>query len=209
MKIRRIRRLSTTPCLTSHPDYAAAKAGDYAAATRLVQTLIRPIRLPEAILCPVSKAFGNAIPKAMAMYLAASNRHCSIDNEIRLINSKTGSSFAERFYYQPVFQGKVHQQKYILLDDVYTTGKTMMALKQFIESGGGNVVGILCIGSSKSTLFGLSQTTRKTLKARFPSIDQYFDLECLTQPEAGYMLRFRSLQSFHNQIAQRLSERLW
>lgn len=206
MKIRRIRRLSTTPCLTSHPDYAAAKAGDYAAAKRLVNDLIRPLRLPEAILCPVSKSFGNAIPKAMASYLAACNPQCSVDNKIRLINNKTGSSFAERFYYQPIFQGRVYQQNYILLDDVYTTGKTLMALKHFVESGGGNVVGILCIGSSKSTLFGLSQTTRKTLKARFPSIEQYFDLECLTQPEAGYMLRFRSLQSFHNQIAQRLGE---
>lgn len=209
MKIRRIRRLSTTPCLTSHPDYAAAKAGDYAAAERLVNSLLSPLRLPQAILCPVVKPAGNAIPQAMAHYLAACNPHCNVDHEILLINSKSGSSFAERFYYQPCFRGKVQTTNYLLLDDVYTTGKTMMALKQFVEQGGGNVIGIICIGSSKSTLFGLSQLTQMTLKARFPSIEQYFDLECLTQPEAGYMLRFRSLQSFHNQIAQRLSERLW
>lgn len=197
MKIFKIRRLSTISRLKSHPAYSSAKAGCMDSAIKLAADLVPRIDLRPAIICPVMKTFGNKIPLAMAINLAEQNNHCYYTNEIILSNQKSHPTLAGRFYSNPVYYGFVRPANYILVDDVYTTGKTMITLKNYIENNGGNVIAIICLGSSKATGFELSNLEIKILKSKFPNINTYFNILNITKPIANYILKFSSLQSLH------------
>ena len=209
MKISKIRRLSTITRLKSHPAYSSAKAGCLDSANKIAADLIPRITLRPSIICPVIKASGNRIPLAMAAKLAEQNILCAYTTDVLLSNLKSHPTIAGRMYSNPVFSGKVHPANYTLVDDVYTTGNTLINLKQFIEDNGGNVIDIICLGSSKATGFELSKLDIKLLKSKFPEIQLYYNIMNFTKPMLRYIMRFNSLQAFHTRTNEILYSNIY
>jgi hypothetical protein len=116
-----------------------------------------------------------------------------LDDEIYLHHAAHGSSMVERLYYQPVFSGTVKQADYVIVDDVYTSGRTLKALKNYIESRGGNVTSAWTIGTGPSKEFEPTRLQFRLLTAKFPNITRYFDLDELTSPQIVYLLRLTTL----------------
>lgn len=108
----------------------------------------------------------------------------------------------DRMFYQPEFYGTVLPGRYILVDDVFTTGITLKSLKTFIENNGGEVVSAYTIGSSKTTQFELSTLQLKILSCKFPDLANYFDLSQLTMVQMEYLLKFSSLQNLNSRYAE-------
>lgn len=195
MKLTHVHRISTTSKLTGHPHYKAAKNGNLATAEKVVHDIISAknrFQYLTGYVCPVIKQQGNQIPMAFAR-LMASHSELILFESIFLQHAKHGSSMVDRLYYQPCFSGKVKQADYIIVDDVYTTGKTLKALKNYIESNGGNVISAWCIGSGPSLEFEPKRILIRMLTAKFPKIHRYFELNELTSPQIHYLLRLSSL----------------
>jgi len=195
MKLTHIHRISTTSRLTGHVLYKEAKQGNPDAAQKVIEDIIpikNQFRYLKGYVCPVLKPAGNKLPLALA-YLMASHSNLTLDDSIYLQHASHGSSMAERLYYQPSFSGRVKPTDYVIVDDVYTTGKTLKSLKNYIESHGGNVISAWCIGSGPSLEFEPKRLLLQLLKAKFPTINRYFDLNELTSPQIHYLLRLSSL----------------
>lgn len=195
MKLSHIHRLSSTQKLTGHRLYKEAKQGDLTAAQLMLQEIITDklrFKYLDGYVCPVLKQSGNRIPHALAQIISI-NSSARLADEIYLQHTSHGSSAAERLYYQPCFSGKVKPADYIIVDDVYTTGKTLKSLKNYIESKGGNVISAWCIGSGPSLEFEPKRILLRLLTAKFPNINEYFDLNELTSPQIHYLLKLNSL----------------
>ncbi len=195
MKLTHIHRISTTSRLTGHALYKEAKQGNQVAAQKVIEDIIpvkKQFRYLEGYVCPVLKANGNKLALALA-YLMASHSNMTLYDSIYLQHTSHGSSMTERLYYQPSFSGMVKPADYVIVDDVYTTGKTLKSLKNYIESKGGNVISAWCIGSGPSLEFEPKRMLLRLLTAKFPNISRYFDLNELTSPQIHYLLRLSSL----------------
>ena len=197
MKILKVQRLSSAKNMITHQHYLRAKAGCMDSATKLINDILPDAKIKASIICPVIKQSGNKIPLAMAEKLSNQNPNTAVTRSMLLSNPKSMPLISGRIYSNPEFSGPVYQTTYCLVDDVYTTGKTLIALKKHIEKNGGNVTQVICLGSSKATGFELTKHDVKTLQCKFPGIHNYFDLDLITKPIARYMLRFSSLQALH------------
>ncbi len=108
---------------------------------------------PDAILVPVRgqekpNKHANLIPGQLARRLsrAAGN---AVDETIYKVNTEgnTGKRAAERLFQPHEFAGTVEPgAKYILVDDVSTTGATAYYAARFIEGNGGRLAGVVQIG---------------------------------------------------------------
>ena len=195
MKIPHVHRISTTLKLTGHPLYREAKKGNPDSALTVVQDIVQDksrFHSLNGYICPVLKHKGNQIPFALARYMASCSNLILCDS-IYLQHTPHGSSMVERLHYQPCFSGMVKPKNYIIVDDVYTSGKTLKSLKNYIESKGGNVISAWCIGSGPSLEFEPTRLLIKILVAKFPNIHRYFNLNDLTTPQIQYLLRLSSL----------------
>ena len=123
----------------------------------------------------------------------AQNSNLKVCNSVFLENIKTGNTMVERMFSEPVYSGDIPTSKYIIVDDVYTTGQTLKSLKNFLESKGANVTSAWCLGSGPSTQFEPNRLLIKILLTRFPSISNYFDIDSLTVPQISYLLRLSSI----------------
>ena len=201
MKMPRINRLSTTAKMQSCAHYLSAKRGNLLAALRTVDYInidYNRFKRFSGFVCPVQKQTGNAIPLAMALRIAQ-NSNLKVCDSVYLENSMTGNSMVERMFFKPIYSGNITPGKYIIVDDVYTTGVTVKYLKDYIESTGSQVNSIYTLGSSKYGLqFEATSIPLKILKSRFPTIEMYFQLSELTASQVNYLLRFNSIHSFIN-----------
>ena len=199
MKMPRINRLSTTAKLKCSVNYPSAKKGNLLAAFRTVDSInidYNRFKRFSGYVCPVQKQTGNAIPLALALRIAQ-NSNLKVCDSVYLENSMTGNSMVERMFFKPSYSGNITPGKYIIVDDVYTTGITVKALKDYIESTGSRVNSIYTLGSSKYGLeFEATSIPLKILKSKFPTIEHYFDLSELTAAQVNYLLRFNSIQRF-------------
>ena len=199
MKINIIHRLSNTNTMLRNKHYKAANRGSLESAFLLIDELVRDFgifRQLSGFVCPVQKPTGNKIPLALATRIVE-NSKSELCGSIYLMNNRPGDSMIDRMYFDPEYSGDVPAGKYILVDDVFTTGATLKGLKIYIESNGGNVVSAFTLGSSKTLLFEASKLKLKMLKARYPDIERYFDMARLTIVQINYLLRFNSLDTFH------------
>lgn len=197
----RINRLSTTAKMQSCSHYLSAKRGNLLAALRTVDYInidYNRFKRFSGFVCPVQKQTGNAIPLALALRIAQ-NSNLKVCDSMYLENSMTGNSMVERMFFKPIYSGIITHGKYIIVDDVYTTGVTVKYLKDYIESTGSQVNSIYTLGSSKYGLqFEATSIPLKILKSRFPTIEMYFQLSELTASQVNYLLRFNSIHSFIN-----------
>ena len=141
----------------SHPDFIAAKHGDFDAAIRLVDSLVKPEKVlditrnyPNARIAYIHCKEGlsaNMIPAAYASMFAAMGMN--VENDIVAINkvTHTNSSDLARLSKRMRFDGKVTKgADYILLDDFITTGAELRDLRDYISSKGGHIVMVTTLG---------------------------------------------------------------
>lgn len=198
--------------ITSHPDYAAAKAGDVVAAVRLARDmvtddLVKRVRSAigngRAVIVPVisEEASGrNKIPLAAAEVLAhrigtAATATIGQRNAPR----RTSLSGLDRIFASPEFSGEVIAgQDYLLLDDTLTQGGTFAALASHIEANGGKVVGAVALtGKQYSAKVKPSPKTLSALREQHGDLEQDFiaatgyGFDSLTESEARYLANFK------------------
>lgn len=201
MKLSHVKMLSNSRSLFSNPNYKAAKKGCPFSARALVSTLAIPFqefRFFTGFVCPVMKPQGNRIPQAMAEHIVAASDSIFYDS-ILLMNQRSGSTMGARILYTPDFNGPVLPGNYILVDDFFTTGTTLIYLKRHIENHGGNVVNAVVLScSAYGHNFEPSKWLLETLIMKFPNISEYFDLDTLCDGHIRHLLKYSSLQSFYN-----------
>ena len=140
-----------------HPDFHAAKHGDYDAALRLVNDLVKDDKVvsitrqyPHAHIVYNHKMQGgniNMIPAAYAAKFSACGM--TVEHDIIAITdvSHTNASDIARISKRMRFEGKVTKGvDYILLDDFITSGAELRDLRDYIESKGGHVVMMTTFG---------------------------------------------------------------
>lgn len=140
-----------------HPDFLAAKQGDFDAAIRLVDDLVKDekvmdvaTRFPQAHIAYIHRQEGvgiNMIPAAFAAKFSAAGMTVE-DDIIAITNvSHTGASDIARLSRRMRFDGEVTKgASYIILDDFITSGAELRDMRDYISSKGGNVVMITTFG---------------------------------------------------------------
>lgn len=211
--------------LNNHPDYAAAKAGDDAAALRVARDAITPEfveQVRQAIpsgsspkIVPVLAREGagnNRIPLMAAEVLA---QRLELQTDVRPVQQekigRTQASALERVANQPTFEGEVEHGDYILLDDTLTQGGTLAQLKTHIEDNGGRVILATALtGKNYSRKLSLNPTTLAEVRGKYGSIEPWFrgtfhyGFEGLTQSEARTLLTLDKGQLSPDSLRDRL-----
>lgn len=148
---------TTSSVAKRHPDFYAAKHGDFDAAIRLVDALVKDEKIlevarrhPDAHVAYIHRKQGdgiNMIPAAYAAKYAALGMTVE-DDIIAVTNvSHTNASDVARLGRRVRFDGKVTRgADYILLDDFITSGAELRDLRDYISSRGGIVVMITTFG---------------------------------------------------------------
>ena len=189
--------------------YEAAHQGSLEAAFKLIYELdldYSRFKNMTGYICPVQKTRGNQIPVALA-YIIAEKSDLILNQHIFLLNNKTGNSMSERLRFNPDFTGYIPKGNYVLVDDVFTTGITLKALKLYIEDNGSTVNSIYTLGNSKQGLiFEPSRLDIKMLLAKFPNIEKYFDISKMTWAQVKFMQRFPTLNSYHAYVHKKQAE---
>ena len=140
-----------------HPDFNAAKCGDFDAAIRLVDDLVKDekvldvaTRYPNAHVAYIHKRNSdgtNMIPAAFAAKFSAAGM--TVEDDIIAVTtvSHTNASDVARLGRRMRFEGEVTKgADYVILDDFITSGAELRDMRDYISSKGGNVVMITTFG---------------------------------------------------------------
>jgi hypothetical protein len=215
---------TTEAARDGHPSYLAAKAGDPDAATSLAMDLlnedvfgrIREIVDNDPIVVPASaieKQGFNAIPDAMALeigYIFKLEVDAQAINQVNIVSHTRARGF-HRLAHPAAFEGPVEGgRRYLIVDDHVGLGGTIASLKGHIETHGGIVIGATCLtASAGSERLALEAHTLEALRRKHGEELEAFwrremghGLNCLTEPEAGYLLRTPTLVRIRNQMAK-------
>lgn len=221
---------STLGSASKHPDYAAAKGGDVAAATRLAVDLVTPEMAakvaaalggarPRVLPVAAEESSGrNKIPRAVAEVLAA---RLGLETTTGIVQAnrarRTGLDGLGRIFAPVDFAGTVEPGDYLLVDDTLTQGGTFAALASHIHEGGGNVVGVVALtGKQYSAKIQPSPETLASLRQKHGDLEDQFrtatgyGFDALTESEARYLARFEPAERLRDRIAEegrRASER--
>jgi len=213
---------STLGSASKHPDYAAAKGGDVAAATRLAVDLVTPEMVakvaaalggarPRVLPVAAEEASGrNKIPRAVAEVLAA---RLSLETATGIVQAnrarRTGLDGLDRIFAPVDFAGAVEPGDYLLVDDTLTQGGTFAALASHIREGGGNVVGVVALtGKQYSAKIQPSPEILATLRQKHGDLEDQFraatgyGFDALTESEARYLARFEPAERLRDRIAE-------
>jgi|694.fasta_scaffold00239_57 hypothetical protein len=222
-----ISRHTSVSSLTSANGYVEAKAGDVEAAFNVVNAKYKNgvsdilKQNKDAIIVSVHgiEATGqNALPNALAE--AVSNEYGNpIDTSIVLSNkpNHTGAKAIVRLINVPTFSGEVIKgRKYFIVDDVSATGSTAQALRVYIESNGGRVIGANFLATTVGGGYlQIKDLQISSLVAKFgrqeleKTLTQYGianKIEHLSTEQARYVEGFGSLIGFRNKIRQGYEE---
>lgn len=148
---------TTSAVARHHPDFKAAKHGDFQAALRLVDELVKDEKIamiarqfPNAHIIYNHKIQGdgiNMIPAAYAVRFSAIGM--TVEHDIIAVTdvSHTNASDISRISKRMRFEGNVNRgTDYILLDDFITSGAELRDLRDYVNSQGGNVVAMTTFG---------------------------------------------------------------
>lgn len=148
---------TTSSVARHHPDFKAAKHGDFNAALRLVDDLVKDEKVamiaeqyPSAHVVYNHRMQGDGINMIPAAYAAKfSAVGMTVEHGIIAVTnvSHTNASDVSRISKRMRFEGEVTKGvDYILLDDFITSGAELRDLRDFINSKGGNVVAMTTFG---------------------------------------------------------------
>ena len=223
--------LAPEPQTRQHPEYAAAKSGDAAAAGRLVEALVEETGLA-AIRVLLDRATGgppvlasahayerdgfNAIPAALARLLGE-RLGTPFDTNIVQTNivGHTRADGYGRLARQAAFGGEVeHGREYVMVDDFIGQGGTLANLRGWIENEGGRVIGAVGL-TGKSYSARLNPTEEQLHELRQKHGDrfekwwqEYFGhaFDCLAQSEARYLTRSPDADTIRSRLAAAMRE---
>ena len=148
---------TTSAVARHHPDFKAAKNGDFQAALRLVDELVKDEKVamiarqfPKAHIIYNHKIQGDGINMIPAAYAARfSAVGMTVEHDIIAVTnvSHTNASDVSRISKRMRFEGHVSKGvDYILLDDFITSGAELRDLRDYVNSQGGNVVAMTTFG---------------------------------------------------------------
>jgi hypothetical protein len=141
----------------------------------------------------------NAIPSVLCQLLAdkIGGEVCYEINQVTT-QKRAGLSRLARFVCQPKFNGSVVSgRRYVLVDDVITSGASFVALRSHIVRNGGVVGGITALAhvTGKNQKLPISPWSVRQLKVKFgEGIAEYWGstfghrLELMTEQDARYLL---------------------
>lgn len=215
------------PKLKQHDAYQSAKKGASSESALLIAydlvsdhaiEKIRKIinrRHPRIVAVHAEESQGrNKIPMAYAEVLATI---LETDTDPGIVQSTIADhSNAQSIYHRmvspPLFDGYVEAKAdYFIVDDTCTAGGTLANLRGYIETKGGNVIGMSTLAISLAKLeydIALHYHTLARLKRRHPELDsichQEFNhgIECLTEGEAGHFYAAPSTDTIRNRLAE-------
>lgn len=148
---------TTSAVARHHPDFKSAKHGDFQAALRLVDELVKDEKIemiarqfPNAHIIYNHKIQGDGINMIPAAYAARfSAIGMTVEHGIIAVTdvSHTNASDISRISKRMRFEGHVNRgADYILLDDFITSGAELRDLRDYVSSQGGNVVAMTTFG---------------------------------------------------------------
>ncbi|CAD7530569.1 hypothetical protein KBAH04_17990 [Aeromonas hydrophila] len=208
---------------TGHPDYAAAKGGDDAAARRLVSDVLSPDAIKqlkkvignrEAIALGVhaeEAVSRNAIPQAMADVLG---KVLGIEVSVDIVQAakvgRTAQNGFGRLANQPSFDGVVRTDKpYLIMDDTLTQGGTLANLKGYIENRGGEVLAATALtGKQYSAKIAIDSSTLEQLRDQYDGtgLEAWwhnrfgYGFDSLTESEGRYLLRAKDADKVRDRV---------
>lgn len=215
---------ATEAAVKSFKGYAAAKAGDVAAAMRLVEAMLdidatdalaRAFSGSYPILLPVvaeEQTGANAIPMTLAVAISK-RTGWPVDSSIWQANivARTGQDGYYRLAIQPVFAGAVQRgQGYVMVDDFVGQGATLANLRGFVLANDGRVIGSTALtGKARSAMLALSSQTLTRLRDLHgqdlePWWREFFGFDCLTESEALYLIERTDAQRIRTEILARI-----
>jgi len=214
-----IKNLTTSKKLRSHEKYESAKSGNAEASVTLVTELAKDVSIQEAgerygpdviyqPLVAVEASGRNQVPSALAEYYAA-RTGATAGEEIYQTNvtAHTGEGMMSRLLKRPEFAGGVVRDgKYVLVDDVVTSGGSVAALADYIESKGGKVVGTVFLANAARTgTLSPDAEIVASLRKRFGNDitkELQIEPEALTKQEAAYLNRFPDADALRARATQ-------
>lgn len=205
-----------------HPDYSAAKAGDVAAAVRLVADTLDEsavTRLSELVggatprLAGVHAVEGqsvNVIPVALAATLSQ-RLGWPVETGIIQINrvGHTGADGYHRLATPALFGGAVESgTSYVLVDDFLGQGGTLANLRGYIEQHGGSVTAATVLtGKPYSAKLKVTSSTLEKLREKHGTLEDWwrsrygYGFELLTESEARYLDRSSDADAIRARLA--------
>jgi len=221
--LKTVRIAADIPVVQGHPAYRSAKQGDFAAAIKLVSTILTAFELDRLqqeyranspILVgvhAVEELSINYIPQAMTAWLA-SRLGWEHDRDIVQINrvGHTRASGWHRLAHQPIFDGEVQSGgEYLLLDDFVGQGGTLANLRGFIEARGGLVIGALALtGKAYSSILAITGETLAALRAKHGNLEFWwreqfgFGFDAVTESEGRYLFRAENADAIRDRLAE-------
>lgn len=200
--------------IKAHASYVQAKAGDQAAAMRLVFDLAldwlqghkESFQSDCIFVAPhAQEASGdNAIPQVLSS-VCAKVLNGQSDTEIVQIDRvfHTGADAMERMVSRAQFEGQVLAgARYVLIDDVISMGGTLAELGHYIQAHGGIVQGVLVlVNAGRDTGLVPNPKFVQLIDERFGNeFTQLFGIKpsALTANEAQYLVGFQSFDTLRN-----------
>ncbi|MBA4255924.1 MAG: phosphoribosyltransferase [Burkholderiaceae bacterium] len=206
-----------------HPAYGAAKSGNGAAATALVNaTMSDAMNLallhllqghtPVLVSAHAYEREGiNAIPESFAVEISKA-LDWPHDVGVAQMNvvAHTGADGFARMARQAEFTGVVQPGvDYVLVDDFVGMGGTLANLKGYIETNGGRVLAAVCLtGKPHSSKLALSPTRLDELRKKHGAeLERWWverfahSFDALTESEARYLSRTEAADTIRNRIA--------
>jgi len=209
--------------LEVHPEYKAAKAGDWSSAFQLVEKVITPEfidklreglsgRSPRIVPVLAEESSGrNKIPLALAAAIAA---RLGLDVETEIVQGtrafRTGSGSDHRLVFNPTFVGRVEPgQDYLIVDDTLAMGGTLASLRGYIENRGGRVClaavgtaheGALDMRVKPGMLAGIENKHGAAMN-QFWQEEFGYGIDQLTQGEAGHLRAAASVDAIRTRVA--------
>ncbi len=209
----------------THLNYQLAKSGSYKDAVVLAESFINqniiqsinshyhnPIILP---IMAEEKQGKNAIPMGMADVI---NKYTGweVSENIYQTNKAghTGANGWHRITTPALFMGNVVVgAEYLVLDDFIGMGGTLANIKSFIENAGAKIAGFQVLtGKHDSSLLYLRNQTLENLRQKHGTFEKEFkeivkfDYSKLTESEARYLLRAKTVERIRNQLSRSIRE---
>ena len=209
-----------------HPQYAAAKSGDGAAAGELIGSLVSQSGIAAvrnlvegrdsgslAFVCAHAYEHQgvNAIPSVLSEWLSV-RLHIPFIADVVQSNvvSYTGADGYGRLARQARFEGDVDAvREYVMVDDFIGQGGTLANMRGWIEKQGGTVIGAVGLtGKPYSAKLSLTKEQLHELRNKHGrDFEKWWRthfghaFNCLTQSEARYLARSPDVDTIRDRLA--------
>jgi hypothetical protein len=205
-----------------HPRYAEAKIGDAISADALVEDILAMADMdairrvigdarPRLLAVHALESAGmNAIPRVFAKRLSK-DFGLSLDSGVSQLNrvTHTRADGYHRLANPAVFDGRLMESNYLLIDDFVGQGGTLANLRGLVHQNGGTVAGAIALaGQQRSSKLRLGEETLHKLRSKHgDELEKWwlstfgYGLDRLTESEAVYLFRSDSFDVITTRLA--------